>query len=80
MDATGGEVVSAILENLERDRLALYATWLRKLKRNVLVERYASILDGMYAGEALIEVSAPVRYQDGREGFVETAISVMNME
>ena len=69
-----------VLMHKEFDADEAELTRTRKLKRNVLVERYASILDGMYAGEALIEVRAPVRYQDGREGFVETAISVMNME
>jgi long-chain acyl-CoA synthetase len=52
----------------------------RKLKRNVLSERYDTIIDGMYAGAETIHVRAPVRYQDGREGVIETEIRVMGLE
>ncbi len=52
----------------------------RKLRRNVLIDRYESIIEGMYRGEDKIQVRAPVRYQDGSEGFIETAIQVMDLE
>ncbi len=31
-------------------------------------------LESMYAGQPSVQVRAPVRYQDGREGFIETEI------
>lgn len=52
----------------------------RKLRRNVLFDRYDAIIDGMYDGADQIRVRAPVRYQDGSEGFIETAIQVMNLD
>jgi len=33
----------------------------------------------MYRDDDSIHVRAPVRYQDGSEGFVETEIKVMNL-
>ena len=69
-----------VLMHKEFDADEAEMTRTRKLKRNVLFDRYSAILDGMYAGEELIQVRAPVRYQDGSEGFIETAIRVMGLE
>jgi long-chain acyl-CoA synthetase len=38
------------------------------------------MIDAIYAGEESIKVSAAVRYQDGREGVIETSVRVMNLE
>ncbi|MCZ2113091.1 MAG: AMP-binding protein [Anaerolineae bacterium] len=51
----------------------------RKLRRNVLFDRYDAIIEGMYDGAETIQVRAPVRYQDGSEGFIETEIQVMSL-
>ncbi len=51
----------------------------RKLKRNVLFDRYSAIIDALYSGATTIQVRAPVRYQDGSEGFIETEIQVMSL-
>jgi long-chain acyl-CoA synthetase len=51
----------------------------RKLRRGVLVERYHEIVEAMYNGRKSINVRAPVKYQDGSEGFVETQIQVMGV-
>ncbi|MCO5179412.1 MAG: AMP-binding protein [Candidatus Promineofilum sp.] len=69
-----------VLMHKEFDADEAEMTRTRKLKRNVLFERYERIIDGMYAGEDLIQVRAPVRYQDGGEGFIETAIRVMQLD
>lgn len=52
----------------------------RKLKRNVLLDRYSAIVEGMYDGAETIQVRAPVRYQDGSEGYVETEIRVLRLD
>lgn len=51
----------------------------RKLRRGVLVERYHEIVEAMYNGRKSINVRAPVKYQDGSEGFIETQIQVMGV-
>ncbi|MEW6718361.1 MAG: AMP-binding protein [Chloroflexota bacterium] len=48
----------------------------RKLRRNLLIERYQQIIQAMYAGEKEVHVRAPVKYRDGREGVIETSIRI----
>src|SRR5690606_34550788 len=69
-----------VLMHKEFDADEAEMTRTRKLKRNVLVDRYNAIIDCMYAGEETIQVRAPVRDQDGSEGFIETEIRVMSLE
>ncbi len=69
-----------VLMHKEFDADEAEMTRTRKMKRNVLAERYGNIIEGMYQGQDLIQVRAPVRYQDGSEGFIETEIRVMTLE
>ena len=68
-----------VLMHKEFDADEAEMTRTRKLKRNVLLDRYSAIVEGMYAGAETIQVRAPVRYQDGSEGFIETEIRVMSL-
>jgi len=52
----------------------------RKLRRTFLADRYGEIVEALYGGLDSINVKAPVRYQDGTEGVVETEIHVATME
>jgi hypothetical protein len=38
------------------------------------------MIDAMYGDKDSIMVSAAVRYRDGREGVVETAVNIMTLE
>ena len=69
-----------VLMHKEFDADEAEMTRTRKLKRNVLLDRYGAIVEGMYDGAETIQVRAPVRYQDGSEGFVETDIRVMILD
>ncbi len=51
----------------------------RKLKRNVLADKYGDIIEAMYGGDDEIQVRAVVSYQDGSEGFVETNLRIMSV-
>lgn len=51
----------------------------RKLRRNVMEERYRELIEAMYGGRAEVRVSAQVKYRDGRTGVVETAVRVCNL-
>ena len=51
----------------------------RKLRRRALEQRYGEILDAMYSNKNEINVSAEVKYRDGRTGTVETSIQVMTV-
>lgn len=48
----------------------------RKLRRNVMEERYRDLIEAMYGGKDEVRVSAAVKYRDGRTGTVETAVRV----
>ncbi len=48
----------------------------RKLRRGLLSQRYRDIIAAMYRGEEAVRVRAAVKYRDGREGVVETAVRV----
>jgi len=52
----------------------------RKLRRNLLYQRYQSIIDAMYSGDDKVYVRAAVRYRDGREGVVETTVHIEGMQ
>jgi long-chain acyl-CoA synthetase len=69
-----------VLLHKEFDADEAEMTRTRKLRRGFLTDRYGETIDAIYAGEDSIEVSAVVRYQDGRESVVETAMRIMKLE
>ena len=52
----------------------------RKLRRNLLYQRYQTIIDAMYSEAESVYVRAAVRYRDGREGVVETTVRIESMD
>lgn len=52
----------------------------RKLRRNVLHERYHDIITAIYSGQQEVKVHAAVKYRDGREGSVVTMVRIETME
>jgi len=52
----------------------------RKLRRNLLSDRYRDMIETMYGGGAAVRVRAAVKYRDGREGVVETTVRVATLD
>jgi len=52
----------------------------RKLRRAYMEDRYQLMIDAMYGGSEEVHVQAEVKYRDGREGIVETAVQIMTLE
>ena len=52
----------------------------RKLRRGLLGERYGDMISAMYAGDDRVQVQAAVKYRDGREGTIETAVRIATLE
>ena len=52
----------------------------RKLRRNLLYQRYQTIIGAMYSEAEKVYVRAAVRYRDGREGVVETTVRIESMD
>jgi len=48
----------------------------RKVRRGHIADRYAPLVDALYAGAATVHVEAQVRYEDGRTGTVSADVKV----
>jgi long-chain acyl-CoA synthetase len=74
-----GRVRHFVLMHKEFDADEAEMTRTRKLRRRFLAERYEDIIEALYSDRQMVRVRAPVRYQDGREGFVETEVRIMRL-
>lgn len=75
----GARLKHFVLMHKEFDADEAEMTRTRKLKRNVLYDRYLEIINAMYEGQEQVKVKAPVKYQDGREGIIETQVRIMTV-
>ena len=76
----GGRVRKFVLLHKEFDADEAEMTRTRKLRRGFLTDRYSEMISAMYGDVDSVSVSATVRYQDGREGVVETDVRIMTLE
>lgn len=74
-----GRVQRFVLMHKEFDADEAEMTRTRKLRRGFLAERYDNIIEAMYSDAKAVTVRAPIKYQDGREGFVETDLRIMSL-
>ncbi|MCL4425559.1 MAG: AMP-binding protein [Firmicutes bacterium] len=51
----------------------------RKIRRGYVYEKYQDLVEAIYRGDETVKVEARIRYRDGREGVVETALRVMDL-
>ncbi len=75
----GARIRRFVLMHKEFDADEAEMTRSRKLRRDVLADRYGEIVEAMYDGRELIQVKAMVKYQDGSEGFIDTQIKVLSV-
>lgn len=73
----GARIRQFVLMHKEFDADESEMTRNRKLRRDVLSERYAEVIEAMYNGRQAVQVRGPIRYQDGSEGFIETQLAIM---
>ena len=52
----------------------------RKVRRVVINEKYASIIEALYAGVAEIDVDAMVAFQDGSKQRIRTRLKTVDLE
>jgi long-chain acyl-CoA synthetase len=69
-----------VLMHKEFDPDEAELTRTRKLRRRTLMEHYKDMVDAMYSDQREVQVRAAVRYQDGREGVIETKVHVETLE
>jgi len=51
----------------------------RKLRRNVVEERYAPIIDAIYDGQKMVTMKARITYESGEVGTIERQLSVQEV-
>jgi long-chain acyl-CoA synthetase len=51
----------------------------RKVRRGVINEKYATIIDAVYRGDANIPVDTVIRFQDGTTQRVRTTLRVVDL-
>ncbi len=74
-----GRVRRFVLMHKEFDADEAEMTRSRKLRRNVLYDKYDEIIEAMYGDSDLVNVKATVRYQDGREATIETSVKIASL-
>lgn len=51
----------------------------RKIRRNVIGEKYCDIIEGIYAGREAIDVDTVIRFQDGTTQRIRTKLKVVDL-
>jgi long-chain acyl-CoA synthetase len=51
----------------------------RKLRRNVIEERYASLVDALYSGARTVEQDARITYESGETGTIRRTLSIRDV-
>jgi long-chain acyl-CoA synthetase len=74
-----GRVCRFLLMHKEFDADEDEMTRTRKLRRRFLYDRYGDIVEALYTGQDSVHVQAPIRYQDGSEGTIETDVRIMSL-
>ncbi|MFQ5944207.1 MAG: AMP-binding protein [Anaerolineales bacterium] len=75
-----GRVHKFVLLHKEFDADEGEMTRTRKLRRGFLFDRYANIIETLYSNEFQLQISDVVKYQDGREGKIDTTLRIESME
>ena len=75
-----GRVRKFVLLHKEFDPDEGEMTRTRKLRRGFLFERYANIIQTLYSDETQLQINDVVKYQDGREGKIDTTLRIESME
>jgi long-chain acyl-CoA synthetase len=65
-----------LLLNKEFDADDNEITRTRKIRRRFVAEKYAAVIDAFYSGEAEVEVTTEITYEDGRKATLTSTIVI----
>lgn len=52
----------------------------RKIRRRFVGEKYAALVDGLYAGHGEVALSAAITYEDGRKATLQSTLAIVAVE
>jgi long-chain acyl-CoA synthetase len=52
----------------------------RKVRRGVVAEKYADIIDAVYAGNEKVDIDTMITFQDGSKTRIQTSVKVIDLE
>ncbi|MHC8492017.1 AMP-binding protein [Thalassospira sp. SM2505] len=52
----------------------------RKVRRGVVAEKYADIIDAVYAGNDTVDIDTMITFQDGSKTRIQTSVKVVDLE
>ncbi|MBM9596095.1 AMP-binding protein [Roseitranquillus sediminis] len=52
----------------------------RKVRRNIIAEKYADLIDALYSGKSEIYTETEVTYEDGRKGRIRATLKIQDAE
>ena len=52
----------------------------RKVRRRIIAEKYAKIVDALYGVEPLVQIDAQVKFEDGRSGMIRAELKVAEVK
>jgi long-chain acyl-CoA synthetase len=52
----------------------------RKIRRRFVTEKYAAVLHAFYGGEAEVELSTEITYEDGRKSVLQSRLAVCDVD
>ena len=51
----------------------------REVEKGFIDQKYADIIEGIYAGQAQIHIDAIIKYQDGKTSQLKTTVQVCDL-
>jgi long-chain acyl-CoA synthetase len=52
----------------------------RKIRRGFVAEKYASVVDALYAGHGEVEFAAEITYEDGRKAMLRSTLAIADVD
>ncbi len=68
-----------LLLNKEFDADDNEITRTRKIRRRFVTEKYAAVIDAFYSGEAEVEVTTEITYEDGRKATLTSTVAIEDL-